>query len=62
MSRRLFEQFAAGVDEATETGSVSEVFLARRLRLAVGATRDAAVGALRRIARRVRRRARSGKT
>lgn len=62
VSRRLFEQFAAGVDEAAETGSVSEVSLARRLRLAVGAARDAAVGALRRAAGRVRHRARSGKT
>lgn len=59
VSRRLFEQFAAGVDQAAETGSVSEVPVARRLRLAVGAARDAAVGAIRRAAHRVRERARS---
>ena len=58
VSRRLFEQFAAGVDEAAETGSVSEVPLARRLRLAAAAARDAAAGALRRAAQRVRDRAR----
>lgn len=62
VSRRLFEQFAAGVDEAAETGSVSEVSLARRVRLAAGAARDAAVGALRRAAGRIRHRAWSGKT
>ncbi|WP_018334323.1 xanthine dehydrogenase family Fe-S subunit [Actinomycetospora chiangmaiensis] len=59
VSRRLFEQFATGVDEAAETGSVSEVRLGRRLRLAAGAARDAAVGAVRRAVRRVRSRRRT---
>ena len=58
VSRRLFEQFAAGVDEAAETGAVSEVSLPRRLRIAAGAARDAAIGALRRTAERIRDRAR----
>ncbi|GAA4853076.1 2Fe-2S iron-sulfur cluster-binding protein [Actinomycetospora corticicola] len=62
VSRRLFEQFAAGVDEAAETGSVSEVPLGRRLRLAAGAARDAAIGAVRRTAHRLRDRARRGST
>lgn len=40
VSRRLFEQFAASVDEAAETGSVTEPNRGTQLRLVLGTARD----------------------
>ena len=40
VSRRMFEQFAASVDEAAETGSVTEPRRGAQLRLVLGTARD----------------------
>ncbi|RZT85758.1 carbon-monoxide dehydrogenase small subunit [Pseudonocardia sediminis] len=40
VSRRMFEQFAASVDEAAETGSVTEPGRGAQLRLVLGTVRD----------------------
>jgi aerobic-type carbon monoxide dehydrogenase small subunit (CoxS/CutS family)/carbon monoxide dehydrogenase subunit G len=61
VSRRLFEQFAAAVEETALTGSAPAVGAAgpNPLRLAAAALRDAALAALRRAAARIRLRRRS---
>ena len=48
VSRRMFEQFAASVDEAAQTGSVTAPGRRAQLRLLVGTARDAAGALVRR--------------
>jgi carbon-monoxide dehydrogenase small subunit len=60
VSRRLFERFAAGVDEAAATGSVTAPNRRAQLRLALGTVRDAVGAVVRRGIARVRARLRLG--
>ncbi|GAA1835937.1 2Fe-2S iron-sulfur cluster-binding protein [Pseudonocardia alni subsp. carboxydivorans] len=54
VSRRLFEQFATSVDEAAETGSVTEPGRGAQLRLVLGTVRDTVGALVRRGVARVR--------